>query len=133
MPARVLVVWDQAAFAENAASWLTRAGYDAIAPISPMAALDLLDGSQRIEMLITCTDFARGQPNGVALARMAKLKQPKIKVVLVGLPEHANLVRDLCGFRAGPVSLRELVDTVVQHLVAQSAPPVLFIEATSAA
>jgi hypothetical protein len=76
MPARVVVVLDEAdGLAQRTVETLLAEGIDTLALPSSMVALDALEASQRIELLVTCPEFVAGPPNGIALARMARLKR----------------------------------------------------------
>jgi hypothetical protein len=63
MPARIVVVLNEQEIAEEAASALRAQGQDALALVDPMTALEALEGAERIEVLVTCLDFAAGKPN----------------------------------------------------------------------
>jgi DNA-binding NtrC family response regulator len=116
MPARVVVVLDQPGFADKTAGGLEAAGIDAVAFADPMTALNALDGGHRIELLVTCPDFPQGKPNGVALARMARLKRPDIAVLFVGATEAARHTAGLGQFIPSPVSLSDLLSAISTQL-----------------
>ena len=59
-------------------------GHDALAIADPMTAWELVERAERLELLVTCLDFAPGKPNGIALGRIARLKRPGIRVLFVG-------------------------------------------------
>jgi DNA-binding NtrC family response regulator len=84
MPARVVVVLNEPGFADKTASALRAQGHDSLALADPMTALELLERAKRLELLVTCLDFAPGKPNGIALGRIARLKRPGIRVLFVG-------------------------------------------------
>jgi hypothetical protein len=48
---------------------------------------DALTDADRIELLITSVNFAAGQPNGVSLARMARMRRPGLTVLFIGEAE----------------------------------------------
>jgi hypothetical protein len=52
-----------------------------------MSAIEALEAAQLIEVLITRVIFPEGQPNGVSLALMARVKKPGVKVLFAALPE----------------------------------------------
>ena len=62
MPARIAIVLNEPEVAEEAASALRAQGQDALALVDPMTALEALEGAERIEVLVTCLDFAPGKP-----------------------------------------------------------------------
>jgi hypothetical protein len=85
MPARVVVVLGEAdGLAQRTVETLLADGIDAVALPNSMAALDALEASRKIELLVTCPEFPGGPPNGIALARMARLKRPEVTILFVG-------------------------------------------------
>jgi DNA-binding NtrC family response regulator len=77
-------VLNDPALAGQTLAALTRAGVEAVSLASSMEALDALASARRIEVLVTSAEFAPGQPNGVALARMTLYRRPEIKVIFLG-------------------------------------------------
>ena len=65
------------------ADFLDVIGFD-----NPMAALNAIEDDTRIRVLITRVAFGPGKLNGVALARMVRVKRPGTKVVFVARTEH---------------------------------------------
>ena len=116
MPARVVVVLDDLAFANQAVDGLAVQNYEAIALPSPMAALDALESAVRVEVLITCTIHGEGQPNGVSLALMARSKRRDVKVIFVGTPEQARYTDGLGTFLTSPTTVEVVVETAVRLL-----------------
>jgi hypothetical protein len=64
----------------NAMTALRSGGHEVRAFTDPMSALGALDEAKRVEVLIT-RGFPPGQPNGVAIARTARLKRPGVKIL----------------------------------------------------
>jgi hypothetical protein len=93
------------------------AGYDVISFVDPMDALNALDTSLWLEVLVTRVQFGLGRKNGVALARMARSKRPSIWVLLTALPEFKDYAEGLGKFMPMPVSVPYVVDAVVGMLV----------------
>jgi DNA-binding NtrC family response regulator len=87
MPARIIVVHDDPEFIERTVTALLTVGYDVTMFSDSMSATEALRTSQLIEVLITRIVFGIGQPHGVALARMARVKRPSVKVLFVAHPE----------------------------------------------
>jgi DNA-binding NtrC family response regulator len=116
MPARVVLVLDDLDFANQAVEALAARKYEAIALPNPLAALDALEGAARVELLITCTIHAEGQPNGVSLALMARSKRRNVKVIFVGTPEQARHTEGLGAFLASPITVETIVETAVRLL-----------------
>jgi hypothetical protein len=117
MPARVVVVLDDADLTERTVETLLADGIDALTLPSSMVALDALEASQRIELLVTCPQFANGPPYGIALARMARLKRPGVEVVFVGSLEFAHLAEGLSEFLPTPTTVDEVTSTVTRLLM----------------
>ena len=116
MPAQVVVVLDDLEFADQAVEELAAQNYEAIALPDPLAALDALESAVRVDLLITCTIHAEGQPNGVSLALMAKAKRRDVKVIFVGTPEQACYTEGLGTFLTSPVTVEVVVETAVSLL-----------------
>lgn len=116
MPARIVVVLNEQEIAEEATSALRAQGQDAVALVDPMTALEALEGAERIEVLVTCLDFAPGKPNGVALGCMARLKRPGIRVLFVGPADLESLAEELGTFMPSPVTGPQVVERVLQTL-----------------
>jgi DNA-binding NtrC family response regulator len=114
MPAPVLVVHDEVDICELAVSSLVEAGFEAIGFHDPMVALDAIEAESRVRVLVTRVDFGTGRLNGIALARMLKLKRPAVKVVFVARAEYSTDASGLGDFLPMPLDARLLVDTVGQ-------------------
>jgi hypothetical protein len=118
MPARVVVVLDEAdGLAARTVEALLADGVDALTLASSMVALDALEASQKIELLVTCPEFAAGPPNGIALARMARLKRPGVKVLFVGSLEFAYLADGLGNFLPAPTTVDDVMTAVTRMLL----------------
>jgi uncharacterized protein YigA (DUF484 family) len=122
MPARVVVVLDDLDFANQAVEELAAQKCEAIALPSPLAALDALERAARVEVLITCTAHAEGQPNGVSLALMARSKRRDVEVIFVGAPDQAHYTEGLGTFLTSPVTVEEVVETAVRLLADEGSP-----------
>ena len=83
MPARLIIAHDDPEFIESIVMALRGHGYDVLVFASSMAALDALEAARSVEVLITRVLFPEGQPNGIALVRMTRLKRPEVKVLFV--------------------------------------------------
>ena len=104
MPARIVLVHDDPEFSEPVLAKLRAAGYDVVAFSNSMAAIAVLEHPRLIELLITRVRFPAGTPNGAALARMARLKRPGIKVLFTSFPEVQQHTEGLGEFLARPIS-----------------------------
>ncbi|GJD32712.1 Blue-light-activated protein [Methylobacterium adhaesivum] len=92
----VLVVDDRPDVAETAGIILEDFGYKVIVADGPRAAIEFLDGERRIDLLFTDLIMPGGM-NGVMLARAARERQPKIKVLLTTGYAEASLERTDAG------------------------------------
>ena len=122
MPARIVLVLEEPGFAERTAAQLVGRGYDATAVADSMAALQLLEAGNRIELLVTCEHFAANQPTGLSLARMAQYKRPGTKVLFVGGPELAAYTENLGEFMASPVTEQQVAQKVIDMLSGADRP-----------
>ena len=112
MPARIVVVLREPELAVQTADALVGAGYDAIALSNSMTALSVLEAADSVELLITSADFLPNQPNGLALARMTKLRRPDLKVIFTDGPDLAPHVREDGLFIPTPATPGPIVETV---------------------
>ncbi len=92
----VLVVDDRPDVAATAGTILEDFGYKVTIADGPKAALEILDGEARIDLLFTDLIMPGGM-NGVMLARAARERQPKIKVLLTTGYAEASLERTDAG------------------------------------
>jgi DNA-binding NtrC family response regulator len=116
MPARVLVVDCEPGFLSAAETALQAAEVDVAVCDDSMTALTLLETAKVIELLVTCVVFPKGQPHAIAVAKMARLKRPDVKVLFIGGPEHEPHTKGFGEFMAVPVAIPALVDTVRRML-----------------
>jgi hypothetical protein len=122
MPAQVVVALDDLAFANQAVAELAARKYEAVALSNPLLALDTLEAAIRVEVLITCTIHAEGQPNGVSLALMARSKRRDVKVIFVGTPDQAPYTEGLGTFLTSPTTVEKVVETAVRLLTDETGP-----------
>ena len=116
MPARIVVVHDEPKFRDSVVTALQAAGYDTKAFAGSMEALDALETAQRIELLITRVTFPEGTPNGVALARMARVKKRGVRVLFAARDENREHTEGVGEFVAVPVTGPEIVARVKRML-----------------
>jgi CheY-like chemotaxis protein len=89
----VMVVDDEPDVLNTLGAIITRAGYSTLKASSGLAALDLLDHSQDLDLLVT--DVIMPGLNGFNLARMALMRRPSLKVLfLTGFYEVAQALKD---------------------------------------
>jgi DNA-binding NtrC family response regulator len=132
MPARIAVVHDEAEFTDRISAALRRAGYDVACFHEPLDALRTLERPHSADILITaCVRHSRTQPHGVALALMAKVKRPDIKVVFMAHPEFVEYAGEVGTTLPIPISLASLVAAV--HRLLEPIGPFAGMEASEAA
>ena len=86
-----------------------------------MTALELLERAERLELLVTCLDFAPGKLNGIPLGRMARMKRPGIRVLFVGPTELEKHTEGLGTFVTSLVTVPQVVEGALRML--DTAPP----------
>ncbi len=95
MKADILLVEDDEIFAATAGRILREAGYSVRVAPGFREALDVLDGAQPLDLMMTDIVMPQ-QVNGVALARMGHMRRRGLKVIYVtgydipGLEEQAE-------------------------------------------
>lgn len=90
----ILVVEDDAPLQYAITALAEAAGYETIAVSSTMAALNVLDSSRQIDLLLSDVVMPKGQPNGFALVRMARMKRLGIKALLMTGYTDLSMSRD---------------------------------------
>lgn len=100
-------------------STLNAAGIETVGFEDPIAALEASETNSRVRVLVTRVDFGSGKLNGVALARMLRVKRPGAKILFLALQSSAHHTEGEGEFM--PILLVEphlLVDTVSKLFVA---------------
>jgi|SRR6185295_14281726 len=118
MTVTILIVEDDAAFAYAAWRHLEANGYRVVTVNSSMAALKKLD-TESVDIVVTDIRLGKGEPHGLALARMIKNKSPNLPVILVtAYPDLVKTESDLPGqifFKPVELStLRNAVESALQ-------------------
>ena len=119
MPSRVVVVLDDVGFAVRTVETLLAGDIDALVLPNSMTTLDALEASAKIELLVTCPQFAAGPPHGVARALMARQKRPGARVLFVGPREFASHTEGLGAFMAMPITVAGVVNAVTRMLTTE--------------
>ena len=119
MPAAVLVVHDEENTRELAASALRAAFLEAVGFADLVAALDAIEASSRVRVLVTRVMFGPDKLNGVALARMVRMKRPGPKVLFVAREEYAPHAEGLGVLLPRPLNPDVFVATVSRLSVAR--------------
>jgi CheY-like chemotaxis protein len=120
MTARIFIVHDDPAFSEEVLSSLEAVGESVAAFDDPMGALDALETAREIELLITRVNFGPGKLNGIALARMLRLKRPDVRVMFTAIPEHEGHAEGLGEFLAAPIRVYDVVEMTERLLQSPS-------------
>ena len=116
MPAPVLIVHDNDHMREKALVALRTAGREAIGFSDPTAALDAIEATSRVRVVVTRVNFGEGKLNGVALARMLMIKRLGVKMVFVGLAESLPFADGLGECLPMPLDIEALVESVTRLL-----------------
>lgn len=122
MPAQIVLVHDDKKFLEEAAAAFAALGHDIAAFERSMTALSALEAADRADVLITRLSFPPGNPNGVSLGRIARLRRPGIKVFFVGREQMREYTDGVGEFLPSPINISELVETVTRLLSKQDQP-----------
>lgn len=80
---RILIFEDDPGYAEALGALLREAGYEPVVATHFTTALQALASARPPDLLITDIVMPPGQVNGLALARMARMKRPGIQVMYV--------------------------------------------------
>ncbi|MFC6050997.1 response regulator, partial [Methylobacterium hispanicum] len=88
----ILIVDDREDVAELARTILRDFGYTTLMAANGRQALEILEGGERIDLLFSDLIMPGGM-NGVALAREARRRQPRLKVLLTTGYAEASLER----------------------------------------
>ncbi|RVU20604.1 hybrid sensor histidine kinase/response regulator [Methylobacterium oryzihabitans] len=92
----ILIVDDRSDVAELARAILRDFGYTTLVAHDGRSALEILDGSERVDLLFSDLIMPGGM-NGVVLAREARRRQPRLKVLLTTGYAEASLERTDAG------------------------------------
>jgi len=120
MTARLFIVHDDPAFSQEVRAALQAAGHTVADFDDPMVALDALESAHQIELLITRANFGPGKLNGIALARMARVKHPNIRVLFTAVREYEHHAWGLGEFLAAPVRVDDVVEMAERLLQSPS-------------
>jgi CheY-like chemotaxis protein len=79
----ILLVEDDEALGYSLARQLETRGYKVTAVLSSMAAVNVIDSDTAIDLLVADLVMPTGQPSGLALGRMTKMKRPRMKLMFI--------------------------------------------------
>ncbi|MDB5410021.1 MAG: hypothetical protein JWL84_4933 [Rhodospirillales bacterium] len=116
----ILLVEGDEAFQFATAKSLRSRGHEVVSVHSSLKALDVLESESKIDLILADLILTRGEPNGISLARMALMKRPGIKTVL--MTRHRDIASDEAVMPAKllykPLDLDKLADTIAQMVPA---------------
>ena len=118
MPARIVVVHDDADYVQELADGLRAEGHEVATFPDPIAAWDALEAARKTEVLVTRLSFPPGRSNGGALARMARSKRRNIQVLFLSSSQNAEDIEDMGTIMATPAPA-EAVATAVKQLLSE--------------
>jgi CheY-like chemotaxis protein len=105
----VLLLDDDQAFAYALSRDLERDGFRVRAVTDPYAALNTIDTDRNIGVLVLDIVMPKGQPHGVAIGRMARMRNSSIKTIYVtGYADLADLRKEAATIFGKPVDLPAL-------------------------
>ena len=107
---RVLVVDDDAVFAEAIGSVLCQAGFKVDIATHFVPALKILEDADAIDLLIIDLVMPSGI-NGIALSRMASMRRPGLRIVYVTGHDIPGAEREAVG------EVREKMRQIAAHLI----------------
>ena len=114
MPAPVVIVHDHPIFLKAATSALRACGHDVVAFSDPFVALEAIEATKKIEVLITRVTFPSGKPNGVSLALMARTRRSGLKIVFTAQAGHKKHTDGIGELLPHPIDMSKLVETVTR-------------------
>ena len=118
MPARVVVVHDDPDFGLALTVAIKVAGYEVAMFPDSLEALEALHAAKRIEMLITGARFPTRKPNGVALAKAAWARRPRIRVLFMAQSDLVLFTEGTGELLESPVEIADVVRAVQRILPA---------------
>jgi CheY-like chemotaxis protein len=118
---RILLVEDDLTFGEAMAGVLRAAGFEVFVAPDYRLALDDLESSRSIDLLLTDLVMPN-RVNGIALSRMARMRRPKLPVVYMTAYEIPGADDEALGpILRKPISDDQLVAAVNRALSAPAA------------
>ena len=118
----ILVVDDDADFRYTTESLLRSAGFAVIGAEGYAPALQLLDGADDVDLLIT--DIQMPGIHGLALGRMALMRRPKLKLIYLTGFNFGAAIREASGpILSKPVTKEALLAEIARQLGADESLP----------
>ncbi len=79
----ILLVDDDAMFASALYHRLCEESFEVVTAVDAMEALRHLESDRRLDLLLTDIKMPHGQPHGIALSMMARMRRPKLAVIFM--------------------------------------------------
>jgi two-component system chemotaxis response regulator CheY len=115
--ATILLVEDDDILRDIIEFTLQDEGYDVVATGDSMAALDLLEARQ-IDLVMTDIVMPIGKPHGIAVARMARMKNGRVPLIVV--TSDPDLAKEgdtlLAEVFIKPIDMDKLLETMARML-----------------
>jgi CheY-like chemotaxis protein len=88
-----ILIVDDDAFYRDLVLWILEdAGFQVTAAEDFSAAIKVIEGDQRVHLLLADVQMPAGTPNGVAISRMARLRRHKLPIIyMTGFYDPARL------------------------------------------
>jgi DNA-binding response OmpR family regulator len=113
----ILVVDHDEVLTYSIARQMRKAGYEVSRVNSTMTALAVLD-SKRIDLILTDLVVRKGQPSGLELGRMARMRCPHMKIIFMTNRDVLQRYRQLVPARVfcKPLNLESLAVEITAQL-----------------
>jgi CheY-like chemotaxis protein len=116
----ILLVEDDARFASALDRHLREERFEVVSTVDSLEALRLLESNRRVDLLLTDIKMPEGQPHGIALSMMARVRRPKLPVIFMsgypGLIKEGRIAEPVF---EKPFNLGVLVDAIRVQLAAR--------------
>jgi DNA-binding NtrC family response regulator len=120
----ILIVEDDAAWLKVVQAMLERAGHRCSGFPDYRGALELIEGEDVIDLLLTDIQLPTDTPHGLSLARMAKLRRRRLPILfMTGDPELVELVDEDLGLTLIKPFGRPMLLEAVARSIARPADP----------
>ncbi len=114
--AHILVVEDDAAYRETLGYILQREGYSVMLTADFRGALEILEAEQPVDLMLVDIVMP-DRVNGIALARMARLRRRDIKIIYMTGYNIPGIDREALGpILRKPIEATELIQEIVKVL-----------------
>jgi len=114
---RVLIVEDDNILGRSIAVCLAREGLEVDAVTDTFAALDRLD-QRKYTAIVAGIGMPAGMPNGLSLGRMARVRDPKCRIIFIAGDAELAKLGETFGARVfvKPVDVDALLTHIIQGL-----------------